>query len=184
MPTQDCTDARILRLLTEQPEQGIRALQSRYGGLILHIVSRILTNRPQDAEEITADILALTWKQAHNLLEKKQPLAPWLIVAARNRAIDRWRVLARKGTLPLSEELQLIAEATKSDGEELIALMVQQMGEPDREIFLRRYYRMETAKEIGAALGMAPNTVNVRLARGREKLKQQYLTQMRKEQQT
>lgn len=183
MPTQAYTDAQILGLLQEQPEQGIRTLQSRYGGLILRIASRVLTNRPQDVEEIAADVLVLAWKQAHSLLEKEQPLAPWLIVTTRNRAINRWHSLVRKGTLPLDEELQLIAETAKSEGEELISLLVQQMEEPDREIFLRRYYRLETAKEIGAAIGMTPNTVNARLVRGREKLKNQYLTQMRKEQQ-
>ena len=181
MPVHTCADAEILDLLVQQPEQGIRTLQKQYGGLIFHIASRILMNCPQDAEEIASDILVQTWKQAHRLQSRNQPLAPWLIVTTRNRAIDRWRALRRKGTLPLNEDLQLIADASESDGEALISSLVQEMEEPDKEIFLRRYYRMESAKEIGTALGMEPNTVNARLARGREKLKRKYLNLMGKE---
>lgn len=181
MSTTASMDAEILQLLIQKPEQGIRTLQTQYGSLILHIASRIFGKCPQDVEEVTADILALTWKQAQSLLAQNRLLSPWLIATTRNRAIDRWRSLVRKGTLPLNEDLQLIAQTCKSDGEELISELVQELGEPDREIFLRRYYRLETAKEIGESLGMEPNTVNVRLARGREKLKQKYLVQMRKE---
>ena len=69
-------------------------------------------------------------------------------------------------------------EHLSSDGEDLIGTLVAQMEQPDREIFLRRYYRMETAREIGEALGMTEHTVNVRLSRGRAKLKKEYLKQM------
>ena len=181
MPVDTYSDAEILNLLMEQPEQGICTLQKQYGGLIFRIASRILTDCPQDAEEIASDILVLTWKQAHHLQSRNQPLTPWLIVTTRNRAIDRWRLLRRKGTLPFNEDLRLIAETSESDGEARIGSLVQEMSDPDKEIFLRRYYRMESAREIGEALGMEPNTVNVRLARGREKLKRKYLNLMGKE---
>lgn len=177
------TDAEILRLLIQMPEQGIHTLQIRYGGLILRIASRILAQCPQDVEEVAADILALTWRQANSLLNENRTLAPWLIVTTRNRAIDRWRSLARKGALSLDEDVQLVADPCQTDEEEIIGELVQEMEEPDREIFLRRYYRLETAKEIGESLGMKPNTVNVRLVRGREKLKRKYLARMGKEQQ-
>lgn len=183
MPAKTVEDGTILELLIRQPEQGIRALQSLYGGLIFHIVSRILSQHPEDMEEVAADVLVTTWKQAGNLRQQGRALAPWLVVTARNRAIDRWRTLVRKDALPLNEDAALMTDPILSDAEETIGTLVKQLGEPDREIFLRRYYRLETAKEIGEALGMPPNTVNVRLARGREKLKKQYLYNMGKEHQ-
>ncbi len=181
MPTKTVDDSQLLMLLTQQPEQGIRTLQTRYGGLILRIVGRVLSAHPQDAEEVAADVLVTAWRQAPALLEQGRTLAPWLIVTARNRAIDRWRTLTRKDAVPLNDDLALLIDPILTDGEETIGLLVQELGEPDREIFLRRYYRLESAKEIGQALGLAPNTVNVRLARGREKLKKRYLDEMGKE---
>lgn len=173
-------DEQLLRLMQSDPEKGIRQLQKAYGGLVLHIVSRVLPQNPQDAEEIAADVLVAAWKQSQKLLLGKMPLAAWLTVTARNRAIDRWRALTRKPALPLLEELEIPDETSPSEGEETIAALVAQMDEPDREIFLRRYYRLETAQEIGTAIGMQPNTVNAHLSRGRARLKQQYLQIMGK----
>ena len=172
---------QIYRLLEEDPEQGIYALQSQYGKMIFRIVSRILPEYPEDAEEVAADVLVTTWQQVSLLSESHKPLGAWLTVTARNRAIDRRRLLTRKQILPLNEEVDFLVETISSDGEDLIGALVAQMTQPDREIFLRRYYRLETAKEIGEAIGMRTHTVNVRLARGRKKLKDEYLKQMGKE---
>lgn len=175
-------DKALLQLLTEDPEAGIRALQSRYGGMIFRIAVRVLPEYPQDVEEVASDVLAAAWRQAGVLLESGRPLGPWLTVTARNRAIDRRRFLTRRQSVPLDEDLDLLLAADSSEGEDLIAALVTAMEQPDREIFLRRYYRMETAQEIGAAMGIQPHTVNVRLARGRARLKREYLKQMGKEQ--
>ena len=61
---------------------------------------------------------------------------------------------------------------------ENIAELVAALPQPDREIFLRRYYLLETSRSIAAVLGMSEHAVNVRLSRGRAKLKQQYLARM------
>lgn len=173
-------DKALLELLRTEPEKGIYSLQKNYGGLIWHIVFRVLANWPEDAEEIASDVLLAVWQHQEELEKSGRPLGPWITVTARNRAIDRWRKLKRESTTELNEELG-VPEDDPSDAEELISRLVKEMKEPDREIFLRRYYRMETAKEIGAALNMPPNTVNMRLARGRRKLKEHYETEMRKE---
>lgn len=177
MPEMERRDAAILRQLITDPEEGIQLLQQQYGGLIYRIIRRVLPEYPQDTEEVAADLLVTVWEKAASLLEDDRPLAPWLIVTARNRAIDRRRRLA-KPTAQLSELMDILPEHLSSDGEDLIGTLVAQMEQPDREIFLRRYYRMETAREIGEALGMTEHTVNVRLSRGRAKLKKEYLKQM------
>ena len=49
---------------------------------------------------------------------------------------------------------------------------VHSMAEPDREIFLRYYYRFETVDSIAARLDMPVGTVKSRLHRGRKRLKE------------
>lgn len=181
MPKAEIDDGMLLQLLTDNAEQGIVALQARYGKMIFRVVSRVLQGHPQDAEEVASDVLVTAWRQASALLESGRPLGPWLTVIARNRAIDRWRLLSRKASVSLKEELDFPLQVVASEGEDLIGELVLDLSEPDREIFLRRYYRMETAREIGDALGIEPHAVNVRLARGRAKLKKEYLKQMGKE---
>lgn len=54
----------------------------------------------------------------------------------------------------------------------LIRTAVHNMKEPDREIFIRHYYYLQTAAEIGRAMDMKPGTVRIHLMRGRAFLKQ------------
>ena len=60
-----------------------------------------------------------------------------------------------------------------SEAADWVGALVAAMDPPDREIFLRKYYLLQSSKEIAAALGMAENTVNTRLSRGRERLRRQ-----------
>lgn len=54
----------------------------------------------------------------------------------------------------------------------LVREAVLEMEQPDREIFLRRYYYLQSSVQIGQALNMEPGTVRIRLMRGRNVLKQ------------
>lgn len=54
-----------------------------------------------------------------------------------------------------------------------VGALVAAMDPPDREIFLRKYYLLQTSKEIAAALHLSEGTVNTRLSRGRERLRRQ-----------
>lgn len=47
------------------------------------------------------------------------------------------------------------------------------MTPPDRDIFLRKYYLLQSGKEIAAALGMSVESVNTRLSRGRDRLRRE-----------
>lgn len=49
---------------------------------------------------------------------------------------------------------------------------VDSLGQPDSEIFLRRYFLYQKTGDIAQALGMNAATVRSRLSRGREKLKE------------
>ena len=101
----------------------------------------------------------------------------WLIVTARNTAINRYRALQRHDTLPLSDELaatiaDLPADPAGDAADEL-AVLVAALEPPDREIFLRKYYLTQSSREIAAALDLRVSTVNTRLSRGRDRLRRQ-----------
>ena len=169
-------EKEIIRLLREEPGRGIELLAEQYGGLILTVVRRVLPGRPQDAEEVAADVLVRVWRSAGGLRE--ETLRGFLIVTARNLALDRWRQLARRRELPLLEgdRVQEIAfwEALEADDaaqqltETLLALPP-----PEGELFLRYYLLLETAAEIGARYKLSEGAVRARLRRTREKLARQ-----------
>ena len=175
-------DASILAALQGQPQTGLAMLLEAYGGLIHAVVRRILPRNPEDAEECISDVLVAAWQNAGELARKPgRPLQGWLALTARNTAIDRYRQLCRRpGSEPLDETFasDWMLEPRSSEGEDCIAELVAALPQPDREIFLRRYYLLETSRSIAAVLGMSEHAVNVRLSRGRAKLKQQYLARM------
>ena len=61
---------------------------------------------------------------------------------------------------------------TEDEARERTRLAVENMTEPDREIFLRHYYYFQSVAEIALALDMNVNTVKTRLRRGRARLKE------------
>lgn len=54
--------------------------------------------------------------------------------------------------------------------------MVQDMGEPDREIFIRRYFYLEKVRDIASRLNMQEKAVTARIRRAKDKLRIHYET--------
>lgn len=126
-----------------------------------------------------ADTFVALWRYAPRLEQQAKPLRPWLVVTARNKGIDRYHLLCRNTALSLDADLgETIGELAEfdratSDAADWVGALVAAMDPPDREIFLRKYYLLQSSKEIAAALGMGEGTVNTRLSRGRERLRRQ-----------
>src|SRR5699024_6786817 len=64
--------------------------------------ARVLPGRPQDWEELTADVFLAAWENRGKLQPEK--VKGWLAVTMRNRCINRLRAL-REEELPLEEDL-------------------------------------------------------------------------------
>ncbi len=75
----------------------------------------------------------------------------------------------------LAEMLGELAEFDRAtaDAADLVGALVAAMAPPDRDIFLRKYYLLQSGKEIAAALDMSVESVNTRLSRGRDRLRRQ-----------
>lgn len=147
-------DRELTRLLQAHPEEGLEAAMLEYAPLVKGILCRILPQNPCDREECMA-------------------------VAARNRGIDCYNALRRRETVTLddglAETLGELAEFDRATTEaaDLVGALVAAMAPPDRDIFLRKYYLLQSGKEIAAALGMSVESVNTRLSRGRDRLRRE-----------
>lgn len=172
-------DRDLTRLLQNDPDAGLRAAMQAYAPLVKAVLLRILPRDPQDVEECMADTFVALWRYAPRLEQQATPLRPWLVVTARNKGIDRYHLLCRNTVLSLDADLgETIGELAEFDratsaAADWVGALVAAMDSPDREIFLRKYYLLQSSKEIAAALGMGEGTVNTRLSRGRERLRRQ-----------
>ena len=113
------------------------------------------------------------WRSAARI--RPEGVRTYIAAIARNRALDALR--AHRLTLPLEDDILSLPSPWPDEAvmeRELIeraAAAVDAMPEPDRGIFLRRYYYGRSVAEIAAALDMNVNTVKTRLRRGRERLR-------------
>lgn len=174
------TDERMTELFWERSESALEEVQKHYGPSLYSLAMRLL-NSPEDAEEIVNDTLLAAW----NSIPPNRPesLANFLGRIARRRAIDRLR---RKGALKRGggeadaafEELEdVVASAEtpetlfeKEQLAEAVRSFVRGMQQPDRDLFIRRYWFMDTVAELSARWDMTTGQVTMRLARSRKKL--------------
>jgi RNA polymerase sigma-70 factor, ECF subfamily len=68
----------------------LAVLYDRYGKTVCSLVNRILKDVPA-AEEVLQDIFHQLWRSARHFDANRGTLARWLLVMARNRAMDRVR---------------------------------------------------------------------------------------------
>ncbi len=73
-----------------------------------------------------------------------------------------------KEDVEIPDERNLAEETSKTD---LVWNAVMSLGEPDNEIFVRRYKFDEKIRDISNAMGLNISTVKTRLSRGKRKLR-------------
>ncbi len=170
-------EALILRRLRRKEPRGLETAMAQYTGYVSRVVWNILGQAmtAADAEEVAADVFVALWEQAGDVQPGK--LKSWLAAVARNTARKKLRELDRE--LPLEEDmLEALDGKTPQDAiiqeeeRKAVRQAVEDLGEPDREIFLRYYYYIQGVREIAREMNMNESTIKSRLKRGREKLKE------------
>lgn len=173
-------DSRITDLFWQRNEEALTLTQTAYGAYLLSISRRILGNE-EDARECANDCLWEAWNSIPP--HRPQCLANFLGRIARRRAIDRLR---KSGALKRGggeadlcfEELEdsfasLDDPAGRIEQEQLaeaVRTFVRGMKQPDRDLFVRRYWYLDPVAELAARWDMTPGQAAMRLARSRKKL--------------
>lgn len=176
-------DEQIIELYWSRDEQAISETDRKYGPWCTGIAMRILQQH-EESEECVNDTYLKTW----NSIPPHRPnlFRAWLGKITRNLALDRYRMARTEkrggGQIPLAlEELQecisdrFTVEQTAEDHEIIDALNRFLAGLPaqQRNLFLRRYWHVDSIAEIAAAYGMTQSNVATILFRCRKALRAQ-----------
>lgn len=169
------TEEKLLSRLKKRDGKALECMIDQYSAYVASVIGAVLgpSRRTEDVEELASDVFLAVWNHAEAV--KPGKLRPYLGASARNAAKS---FLRTQRELPM--DLDQVPALTESPEDQvlrqeqarLIREAVLEMPPPDREIFLRRYYYLQSSVQIGQALGMAPGTVRARLLRGRNILKQ------------
>ena len=172
-------DEAVAAAIAAHDEDTMSRVINKYSRLLWPIASAVLCNAgsEQDVEECVADAFIYLWQHPEKFDPSRGTLKTLLCLVVRSRAIDRYRELIRKSTLPLEEAVlsagagmqeQLLQQETRR---ELLAA-VKALEEPNREILLRRYYHDQKPKEIALAMGLSVKQVDNSLFRSKRHLRE------------
>ena len=170
----------ILTELFAREESAIYHMQQCYGAYCAAVARNVLEN-DQDVEEVVSD----TWLRAWNSIPPERPrhLKLYLARIARNLSFDRFRNQTRqkRGGTETACTLEELAECIGADGPELILeaqelkTAVNQFLAPlprrDRQVFLLRYFYVESAAAIAHRFSIREDHVRTILSRTRKKLR-------------
>ena len=173
------SDAKWLEALVAQIAAGDRqALSSLYELTVAQVVSiaRGVLRSKEDAEEVVCDIYVHVWQNATAFDPTRGNVMAWLIIMAKNRAIDRMR--KRRGSVSLDDEREqglLATLAVDGDGPDEVLSKFQSGTAVHRALAtltpLRRrllglaFFRGMSHQEIAEVVGMPLGTVKSHVRR-------------------
>ena len=175
-------DGQIIDLFLARDETAIQHAAEKYGlrlrALALHIVQE-----PQTAEECENDAYLAAW----NAIPPHEPrdyLYAFLARIVRNIALNRCRDQSRLKrdafVAELSREMEECLPAPDDLESRLNDMALQEalngflgtLGEEKRNIFLRRYWYLDSVSEIAKRFGMSQSKVKTTLFRVRNQLRE------------
>ena len=168
-------DLEIIELYFRRDDRAIAETDAKYGKLCLALASNVLGNA-QDAEECVNDTYLRAWNSIPPAKPKK--LQAFLAAITRRLSLDRYReqrAAKRNRDLEVSfEELSDMIEAPDDRADELPELLnsfLRTLDQPERRLFLRRYWFSVSVETLAKEEGTTKNAITVRLYKTRNKLK-------------
>ena len=167
-------DKELTELLKCDPQKGFEAVIRQYTPYVMKIartrLAGVCTN--EDAEEAVSDIFFKFYTAGKERGFDITSVKALLVVIAQRHCTDVFRRLSREvETVDYNELENLLADEDAAGDEETLTEALKQLGQPDCDIFIRKYYFGQKNKEIAAELGVSPGTLNSKISRGLEKLR-------------
>lgn len=169
---KDYSEKIIINLLKSRDEQGLLLLINKYGYMIKYIVAGILKD-DRDIEESINDIYVKIWNNIDRFDETKGKLSVWVTVISKNTALDKLKLQVTEDELDEEYGLySLSAEFIYLEKERIRELteLVSSMGRKQEDLFWRKYYYLQSTKQIAIELGMTERAVEGKLYRIKKKL--------------
>ena len=172
-------DKKLAAELEKRNEAAMSRLIDQYAKLLWSVAGAVLhgVGTAQDVEECVADVFIYLWEDPRRYDPQRGTLKSWLAMVARSKAIDRWRELSARSAVPWDEvfltgETDTVDSVMEEETRRALIAAVNALGEPDREILVRRYYYGQKPKEIALALNMSVKQVDNRLYQTKRRLRQ------------
>ncbi|MDC7286470.1 sigma-70 family RNA polymerase sigma factor [Blautia schinkii] len=172
-------DTGIIDLFWKRDETAIRELSGKYSGYCYKIAWNLLQNH-EDSEECLND----TWFAAWKYMPPHRPVVLSVFVGkiTRGFAIDSFRKkrAAKRADLHMDDvcdEMDMLSfsytveeQMTEKELVRVINKFLWKLSKADRDIFIRRYWYLDSIKEIAKRHGVTEGCIKTNLCRNRKKL--------------
>ena len=165
--------------LRNREEAAIGWCIRKYSRLLWPIASAVLQTVGGEAEveEYVADTFIFLWEKPEQFDPSRGSLKNYLCTVVRSRAIDRYRMISRRNTLPLEEALLAAdfgveAAMVQQETRQELTAAIRELGQPGQDILVRRYYYRQKPKEIALAMDLTVKQVDNALYRAKRQLRE------------
>lgn len=153
---------------TGEDKTKFEQIYAEYRGLMFHVAYEVLHNE-ENAEDATHQAFV---RIAENIRKIDMPVCTktrsYVVTIVEHEAIDQYRRIKRRRTVPLTDELHGIEVAY--DGENALAACILKLPARYREMILLRYHHGYSVREIAEILGLSLPTAIKLNQRAKKKL--------------
>lgn len=170
------TSENLIFELRNRNTEALDYVLENYSNLIYSVAFRVLKNN-ELSEECLNTTLFKVWEKIDTYNESKDNFEKWIFAVAKFSAIDILRKEVRHSSSCEIQDKDFDSseniEKTFEVREELVEVMkvIEAFGEPDNEIFIKRFMMNFKVKDIAQSLNMTEKAVSLRILRGRKKIK-------------
>ncbi|WP_313131000.1 RNA polymerase sigma factor [Anaerocolumna sp.] len=179
-------DEAIIDLIYDKNELGLSKLADKYEKLLIHIAKSILGSRSRDIEECVNDTYLKVWNHIERYDMEKASLKTYLKVILRNTAINKLRDLSRREESEFPDDISDIAKYYIDNSQSVegkvfskenvkqLSSVISGLKETDKELVIRKYFYLQSSKDIAKGTKMTVTAVDSRLSRLRTKMKKEF----------
>lgn len=161
-------DIRLVTAIAAGSGEALGRLYDRHANRVLGVALAILRSR-RDAEDLLHDVFIEVWQKAKVYDRTRGPVAYWLTLRTRSRAIDRQRAQHNRNNFEeqaASDANRLAATAREQVDKLDVYTRLENLPEEQRQAMCLAYIHGYTSKEIAALMDVPEPTVKSRLQRG------------------
>ena len=158
-------DTSMLTRIGQRDENAMEAIFRRYSGPVYSVALRVLRDTGQ-AEDILQEVFLQLWRKPAAFVQNRGSLGAWLVVIARNRAID---VLRRRkpsdsvDDVVLTSPINVADEAERNIAMQRVRGVIANLPEEQRRTLNLAYFEGLSHTEIASRTGDPLGTVKTRI---------------------